>query len=157
MVDSNIWMNREYEAFFGALRLAALEAKRQVVLPGVQFDEICNIKNRTGYEDQKNKRARLAINRIEKAQKEKWLRIDSISTNADKRAYADPIVAKIVRDALKLDQQVYFFSDDIELRIRIREQNHDIEPTRLGIYEIQEILAGCEAIIEADKLIQSQA
>lgn len=150
VIDSNIWMNQQYEVFFKALKIAAQEMKFKIALPGAQFDEICNIKQRTGYDEPKNQRARLAINRIEQALKEDWLRINSISIDADKTAYADPVLVKIIRSAVKVGQRVCFLSDDVELRIRIRAQMADLTPEKWNIVEMQTIVSGCEAIIHLE-------
>jgi hypothetical protein len=146
VIDSNIWMNEQYEVFFKALKIAAQEMKFKIALPGAQFDEICNIKKRTGYGELNNQRARLAITRIEQALKEDWLRINSISIDSDKAAYADPLLVKIIRSALNLGQRVCFLSDDVELRVRIRAQMADLTPETWAIVEMQTILSGCEAI-----------
>lgn len=154
VIDSNIWMNEKYDMFFKALKIAAQKMKFKIALPGAQFDEICNIKRRTGYGEPNNQRARLAITRIEQALKEDWLRINSISIDSDKTAYADPVLVKIIRSAVKAGQRVCFLSDDVELRIRIRAQMADLKPEKWNIIEMQTIVSGCEAIT---RLEHSQA
>lgn len=145
LIDSNIWMAEQYDWFFEALKLVSLDIKQPIGMPGFQFDEICNIKTKTKYGEPRNHLARLAIGRIERAQKDGWLTIDSISLNSDKRAYADPLLIKLIRECLSQGLRVCFISNDTELRIRVRGQIGDLAPDRLNIIEV-EALRNCEVL-----------
>lgn len=90
IIDSNIWMNEDYEAFFAALQAVLKQGQKTLFLYGPQFDEMCNIKKRTEYGKDRNRRARYAINRIEALQKDRLLTIKPIDVDAKAGAYADP-------------------------------------------------------------------
>lgn len=121
IIDSNIWMNEKYDSFFLLLTDVIAQANRPVVLYGPQFDEICNIKRSTSFEETKSKRARLAINRIEQLQKQNLLRVEPITMDSQRGAYADPVSLKLLIALNKNPRTVTFVSDDKELRIRARE------------------------------------
>jgi hypothetical protein len=120
LLDSNIWMNPDYESFFITLREQLKNQDKKLVLYGPQFDEICNIKKRTGYRTIQNRLSRLAINRIEEFQINNLLKIKPLTIDAEKRAYADPLIIKMVLGLLDNNEKVVFISDDKELRIRMR-------------------------------------
>jgi hypothetical protein len=150
VIDSNIWMNEEYDLFFRVLGRCVREASTQLVLYGPQFDEICNIKLKSRYGDDRNQRARLAINRIEDFQKGNLLRIEPVTIDPNRSAYADPMIVKLlVADAKRVDR-VCFISDDKELRIRVREHLRAAAPDRFAIIEGPELLGGCAKVIEAE-------
>jgi hypothetical protein len=143
-------MNEEYDLFFRVLGRCVREASTQLVLYGPQFDEICNIKLKSRYGDDRNQRARLAINRIEDFQKGDLLRIEPVTIDPNRSAYADPMIVKLlVADAKRVDR-VCFISDDKELRIRVREHLRAVAPDRFAIIEGPELLGGCAKVIEAE-------
>ena len=121
LIDSNIWMDGDYDKFFNFL--LCLLKKKEIILemPNIQFDEIVNLKNRMPFHDPKNKRARLAINRLENFQKEKRLKIVPLQLQAAKGAYADPELLKILLHLGKERESLIFISNDKELRIRARQ------------------------------------
>ncbi|MDR2114799.1 MAG: hypothetical protein LBP87_00300, partial [Planctomycetaceae bacterium] len=125
VIDSNIWMNENYDALFSAIRSVLQQHSQQLVLYGVQFDEICNVKKKTGKDggigNERNRRARLAINRVEQFQKMGLLRIEPVTIDAKIGAYADPMIVKLLVNAAKKNKETCFISDDKELRIRVRE------------------------------------
>lgn len=125
IIDSNIWMNPEYDAFFLTLEKQLSDRVKKLSLFGPQFDEICNIKKKTSYGEAKNKKARCALNRIEKFQLMKSLKIEPITLDAEKNAYADPLLIQLTNTNLKAGKEVCFITDDMELRIRIRSYNED--------------------------------
>lgn len=125
MIDSNIWMNLGYDAFFITLYDQIKSHDEQIELYGPQFDEICNIKNRTKYKSFQNSSARCAINRIEEFQLRDLLVIKPLTVDAEKGAYADPLIIKLILNFTKNDEKVVFISDDIELRIRMRGLSED--------------------------------
>jgi hypothetical protein len=138
IIDSNIWMNEEYDALFVCLRESTLKSKKTIVVFGPQFDEICNLKRTTSYKDESNQRARLAINRIEKLQKERLLRIEPVTIEAVKGAYADPLIVQLLISEAQNARSICFVSDDKELRVRVREHLRHLPRGRAKIVEIQD-------------------
>jgi len=153
VIDSNIWMNEDYNDFFHVLRRSAIEQSTQLVLYGPQFDEICNIKKTVGYEGKKNRRARIAINRIEAFQKDDLLRIEPLAINPDNTAHADPLIIRLlVAEAKTAKTSLCFVSDDKELRIRVREHLRRVALNRFTIVEMDSLLRNCANIIKAENL-----
>lgn len=138
IIDSNIWMNEGYEAFFAALQAVLKQAQKTLFLYGPQFDEMCNIKKRTEYGKDRNRRARYAINRIEALQKDRLLTIKPIDVDAKAGAYADPLIIKLLRANTRQGNRVVFLSDDKELRIRARQLLADAEEEGGASYKIIE-------------------
>lgn len=126
VIDSNIWMNEKYESFFHCLRYVCLN-RHKIELFGVQFDEITNIKKSTNFGDERNRRARIAIERIETLQEEGSLTITPITMDASRRAYADPTIVKILAQKSEEGLRCTFISDDKELRVRVRQHLMNIE------------------------------
>ena len=121
ILDSNAWMNDGYDAFFRALRRCATETQKQIVLSVPQFNDICTRKRITASDDPANRRARLAINRIEQLQKDGLLRIAKAPIEAARDPHADPLEVSILIAEAKPSNSIFFISDEEELRIRIRE------------------------------------
>jgi len=121
IIDSNIWMEPKYDNFFEILRQACKNSKYKIELLGVQFDEIVNIKKNTEYKKSKNRKARIAINRIEKFQDEEILNISKITLDSKKYAYADPFIVKIIIERAKKGSKCIFLSKDKELKVRVRQ------------------------------------
>jgi len=121
ILDSNIWMNPELDAFFRRLRTRLNESSRTLTLFGPQFDEMCNIKDREPFASKKGRLARLALSRIETLQELGMLRVDPLVLQADPKAYADPLILILIHQLTSKGEDVHFVSDDRELRIRVRE------------------------------------
>ena len=154
VIDSNIWMNEEYENFFTVLRHCVRDASTQIELPGKIFDELCNLKKDNAYDapDRKNRKARLAIQRIEDFQKEQLLRIERVTIDSDPRAYADKEIVELMVADAKKGKTLCLISEDKELRIRVREHLQLAAPERFAIIEGKELLEGCAKVIEAESL-----
>jgi len=151
VIDSNIWMNDKYDNFFDVLRYVCKEQDYKMKLFGPQFDEIVNIKKKTEYGEEKNKRSRIAINRIEKYQKENLLDITPVSIDAKHDAYADPLIVKFLKSEVGKGVESTFISNDIELRIRVRQHLKDINDTNWKIVEMDDVLPGCDRVIDSLK------
>jgi len=121
IIDSNIWMEPKYDDFFETLKQACKNSNYKMELLGVQFDEIVNIKKRTDYGKGKNKRARIAISRIENFQNEGILNISKITLDSKSYAYADPYIVKIIIEKAKNGHKCIFLSEDKELKVRVRQ------------------------------------
>lgn len=120
ILDSNIWMNGAYDALFESLEDSLPIMKGSLQLYGPQFDEICNVKKKTAFKSFSNKSARCAISRIERLQESNLLSIEPLTIDAEKGAYADPLIVKLIMKHIAEGRDVVFLSDDKELRIRIR-------------------------------------
>lgn len=114
-------MNASLDEFFTRLSRELSRSSRQLVLFGPQFDEICNIKDRKPFASQKGRLARLALARIERMQMVGLLDVQAIDFETDKSAFADPKIVMLVSDLTKAGKDVFFVSDDRELRIRVRQ------------------------------------
>lgn len=117
LVDSNIWMNYEYNVLFRNLAQLLISTSIALEMPTEQFDEIVNLKN-LPYDNPKSKLARCALSRIEEFQNKKVLKIVPMGIDAVRGAYADPEILKILMKASKTHPSVTLVSDDRELRIR---------------------------------------
>jgi hypothetical protein len=117
LVDSNIWMNRDYDDFFKELEWVMQKFLSSIKMSSVQFDEIINLKN-LSYDNPKSKLARCALSRIEYFQNINLIEIIPMGMDAKKSAYADPDIIEILIDSLSKYSAMTLVSDDRELRIR---------------------------------------
>lgn len=154
IIDSNIWMDPNYDIYFDVLNLVCTHENYKIVLYGVQFDEIVNIKKKTKFNaenDDRNKRARLAIRRIELLQKQGLLDIRPITINAEPNAYADPLILKLILTSAKKQINGSLITNDKELRIRARQLLSDNAVTRWNVLGMEELLSGCKDVVNAQK------
>ena len=152
IIDSNIWMNEDYESFFNLLIFLCRRHAYKLKLFGPQFDEISNIKKTSKYETAKNKRARLAISRIERFQKARCLSILPITIDAKPGAYADPLIVELITNQTRNGVECTFISDDKELRILVRQYLLDNSRAKWKIVEIDSLKSDCESFWLASKL-----
>jgi len=154
VIDSNIWMNERYEPFFDVLLLACKNKNHKIELLASQFDEISNIKKKSDYKDPTNRRARLAISRIERFQKENLLTIQRITVDAKNFSYADPEIVTTIISMVKKGVECIFISDDIELRIRVREHLAQLNASNWEIVLIETALDESVEIIKLSNEVQ---
>lgn len=124
LVDSNIWMNYQYDDLFRSLSQLLISSSGVLEIPAEQFDEIVNLKN-LPFDNPKSKRARRALSVIEDFQNKNVLKIVPMGLDTKKGAYADPKILKILIAASKTHSSVTFISDDRELRIRANQLVRD--------------------------------
>jgi len=153
IIDSNIWMNEDYDSFFACMRLACIKKEYRIDLFGVQFDEMANIKKACSYGEVRNKRARLAINRIEDFQKEKLLNIVPVTLDAKRGAYADPVIVKVLATKSREGKECTLFSNDKELRVRARQVLADYSEADSSIIEIENYIGTFQSILEGYRLM----
>ena len=155
VIDSNILMNdwESYCNLFNAFNRVLKEQGKQITLYGPQFDEICNIKKSTDFGDQRNGRARCAIERIEWFQKEGLLSIKPISIDAEKGVYADPLIIKLLMANAREGNPVTFISDDKELRVRARQLLQDLGNGCFKIFEGNELASLAPDFCKHNKMI----
>ena len=152
ILDSNAWMNEGFDAFFRTLRRCATEMQKQIVLAAPQFNDICSRKRTTAADDPVNRRARLAINRVEQLQKEGLLRIAKAPVETPANTHKDPLEVSILMAEAKPANSIFFISDDEELRIRVREFLRKHPADRWRVLDFSSLTPGCEAVVEAEKL-----
>ena len=156
LIDSNIWMNTGYDSFFKLLREKLKKNANILSLFGAQLDEMCNVKKGSDFGTNDNIAARCAINRIEKFQKENLLQIKSVTLDSKKGAYADPLIIDILFKLLNEGKNPTFISDDMELRIRVREKAKEYEG-KIGIFEGEPLLKLCNDYFIAKKVLDAAA
>ena len=152
ILDSNAWMNEGFDAFFRTLRRCATEMQKQIVLAAPQFNDICSRKRTTAADDPVNRRARLAINRVEQLQKEGLLRIAKAPVETPANTHKDPLEVSILMAEAKPANSIFFISDDEELHIRVREFLRKHPADRWRVLDFSSLTPGCEAVVEAEKL-----
>ena len=156
VLDSNIWMNGEYEAFFEVLDWLAMQGyganpTRRLILPKVQFDEICLKKTSTEFGTPSNQAARIALGRIERLQVSRLLQVDA-SFEAERR-HGDPQLLKLLSSLASDGVIIRFVSDDMELRIRAREILSKYSASKWKFLEMKnDILPECDVVIAASKV-----
>lgn len=114
-IDSNIFMaesNEAIERFFYDFRKYD---DIQIIMPSEQYQEIYNKKNKEDL-----KAARDAFNRIEQLVDLKKINILNLKEDMVTNAYADPIFIKMIIDDLKEGHEVCFFTEDKDLKIRLK-------------------------------------
>jgi len=149
IIDSNIWMDLEYDYFFNALSMVCNHYNYKIVLYGPQFDEIINKKKKTDYGDEGNKAARIAINRIERFQTKKLLYLRPITINADPNAYADPLIIKLLIKNARDGICCTLLTEDKELRIRARQFLSDNAKAHWKVLGLRKLLDGCKILVKA--------
>jgi len=124
IIDSNLWMDYDFESFFGGLLTILNKYEYILNLCAAQLYEIHNIKTKPKYSGQGNK-ANKAIKRIEKYQVEKVLKINSISCREDKKAYADPAILEYLISEYPKNGGITLITNDKTLRVRARQVFED--------------------------------
>lgn len=120
-VDSNIFMaepNKAVDRFFDEF---TSYDNLKITMPREQYEEIYNLKRSD--EESSSKAARDAFRRIEKLVDSKHINIlDLKDMSDDLSSYADPIFIKMIIEDLKSEKQVYFITEDKDLKIRLKSQ-----------------------------------
>lgn len=120
-VDSNIFMaepNKAIDRFFNEF---ATYDNIKITMPTEQYEEIYNLKR--SVEETSSKAARDAFRRIEKLVDSKSIDIRNLKDMpANSSSYADPIFIKMIIEDLKSEKQMYFITEDKDLKIRLKSQ-----------------------------------
>jgi len=148
IIDSNIWMDFEYDNFFIVIREACCNYKCKINIHSIQFDEIVNIKKNKKAEIQKRKKAWLAIKRIEELQKENILDINQISINPNRKAYADPLIIKLLSEQAQKGVKTTLISNDRELCIRARQILKDKSTNAWAVLDFNSLLNDCNFYVK---------
>lgn len=150
LIDSNIWMDASIDDFFVNFFEFIKEANLKVTIPDEQFDEIVNLKNKP-YKEEKSKLARLAMARIETYLDSKLLHMKLKSHVADTNAYLDVIIIKNVIEKAKNGVNVFLFTKDKEIILRIKSE--DIPLENIHFLDIQDTLIKISAYKESKETI----
>lgn len=137
IIDSNIWMNDQFDDFFSALIIAMKQAGKGMKISSPQLDEICNIKRNSEYRSSQSKSSRCALKRIEVFQINDLLHACSIDAEAKKTVHVDPLLIETVLKQLKEGITTSFVTNDVELRIRLRALA-STHLDKLKIFEIEQ-------------------
>ena len=151
IIDSNIWMGNDYDNFFEVISEACYNYKRTLNIHGVQFDEIVNIKNKYKFETIKGKKARCAIGRIERLQKENCLEIRPITIDAKQDAYADPVLIKCLLDQAQNGVKTTLISNDKELCIRARQLLKNESAQNWAVLDFDKLLNDCKIYVKTKR------
>ena len=158
LFDSNIWMNGDYDVLFTESFISIKKMHSQIMMPGIQLDEIENLKNSS--DESKKYAARCALKRVELAQQKGILALHGVGVGAKKYAYADPEFIKyLLFEASQLPECAgsVFVTDDRALRIRVKavvKERLEKEVLVLSgeeIFELVNIIASARAVIERYK------
>ena len=158
LFDSNIWMNSNYDALFKESFMCIKKMHSQIMMPGIQLDEIENLKN--SLDDTKKYAARLALKRIELAQQKGIIALHGVGVGAKKCAYADPEFIKyLLFEATQLPEcsGSVFVTDDRALRIRVkavvkeRLEKEILVLSGEDIFELVTIIASARVVVDRYK------
>ena len=133
ILDSNIWMNADYNDFLDALKEVFYCNKKKVLCLGAQLDEIENKKTQ-----QDSPEARQGLRALQSFQKLDVVDIVGVRTTAKKDAYADPEIVSTVKSLLDQGQHVILFTDDRALSIRAKEILNNRRLRILSVADIQQ-------------------
>ena len=142
IIDSNIWMNDtpQYNRFISIFPYLLKSFNTRYIFYGPQFEEICNIKKKSDYCESRNKRSRLAINRIDKLSKENLLSITPIKLELKNPGHVDPLLIKLLLMSAKKGQSTILLTDDNELRIRAREKLKEYNIKNYRIFKMDDLM-----------------
>lgn len=116
-IDTNIFMDERFTKLFDIL----MESNIKILLLKEQYTELYNLKRSTDNEN-KAKNARMAFRYIEKLQELEKLDIAGIDIKDSASSYADPFLIQEIVSDLDNNMKVIFFTEDMDLKIRLREQ-----------------------------------
>lgn len=117
-VDSNIFMAEPNEAIDRFFKELTLSENIKITMPTEQYEEIYKLKKGDA---ETAKAARDAFRRMEKLIDSKHIDIPELKEMPDySPSYADPIFMKMILEDLKNDKQVYFITEDKDLKIRLK-------------------------------------
>ncbi len=117
-VDSNIFMAEPNDAIDRFFRELAQHENIKITMPTEQYEEIYKIKSNDG---DSAKAARDAFRRIEKLVDSKHIDIFELEITPNQSlSYADPIFIKMILEDLKNEKEVYFITEDKDLKIRLK-------------------------------------
>lgn len=118
-VDSNIFMTDSNEGVNRFFNEISKYKNIKITMPREQYEEIYNLKNSDV--ELKSKSGRHAFRVIEKLFDSKHLDILELDDEVNKsQAYADPVFINMITEDLKNDKQVYFITEDKDLKIRLK-------------------------------------
>lgn len=148
VIDTNIWMNEDYDPFFRAFLGVLAESSLTYTLYEEQWRELCNLKNNNEYDSPKSRRARCALSRIEVLQKASCLTIRPVNRRTPSAGYVDDLLLNLLRSACADSRTGGLVSDDRELRIRARQVLKDYGVDGARVVGGEELLPLAKAYCE---------
>jgi hypothetical protein len=152
ILDTRAWMDDRLYSFFRALRRCAVETQTEMLLHPDQFNDICHRKRSALSDSTAHRTAGVAIHRIEQFQSEGLLRLHGAAIAETGNPDADPLEVRILVAEATPGKSICFISDEIELRIRVRELLRRHPVGQWKVLELADLISGCEAVVEAEKL-----
>ncbi|WP_027469439.1 PIN domain-containing protein [Deefgea rivuli] len=137
LIDSNVWMDASIDEFFVNFSEFIKGNNLKITVPHEQFDEIVNLKNKS-YKDEKSKLARLAMARIETYLDSKLLSMKLPNHVANINAYLDVTIIKQAIEKAKNGTQVFLFTKDKEVILRIKAEDVSLE--NIHFLDVQDVL-----------------
>jgi len=153
IIDSNIWMDNrpEYSKFMSVFRYLLKTFNICYIFYGPQFEKICNIKKNSVAFGSRNRRSRLAINRIDKLSKENLLSITPIRLEFKNPGHVDPLLIKLLLISAKKGLSTTLLTNDNELRIRAREKLKEHNISNYRIFKMGDLMVHFNIIYMAMK------
>jgi hypothetical protein len=153
IVDSNIWMNNEYDGFFYVLEEACREKNGYALaLDAEQFEEIRRIGSSAEYGPERSHRARWALERIEQLQKKGLLTISSPALDPKPVPQGDSRVFQQIEAAANEDKAIALVTDDRDLRIRVRKYLYKTGNRKIEVVDIESVVHECREVQAADQI-----
>lgn len=132
-IDSNVFMDEKFKNILENFE----EYKLNIVIPKEQYDELYNLKQSN--DGEKSKKARDAFKSLENLLDLKILKIEDINQeHVNSNAYADAVFINKIAQNIKDNKSVVFFTDDADLRIRVKSLND--KNNLLTLYGFKELM-----------------
>jgi len=137
-IDSNIFMDKRFGILFEFLE----DIDINIIVLKEQYQELYNIKKNTTYRNsKKGKSVRNAFRIIDHFQEMNKLTIKGLDIESDLSIHVDPVLIKEIINLVTESKKVIFFTEDFDLKIRLREQlnQKNINKNLLIVYSYKDI------------------
>lgn len=113
----------------------------EILIPGIQLDEISNIRRRNPYGSLENKNAYCAMQRISAFQRKGCVKIPDVSFVSDPTAYLDAWLFRLVKKLLgQNDIDLCVVTFDVELALRLRGLSQNDSNSRIEVLDKEDII-----------------
>lgn len=131
--------------FTGSVLLTILgkgnPSNMEMLIPGIQLDEISNIRRRNPYGSLENKNADCAMQRISAFQRKGCVKIPDVSFVSDPTAYLDAWLFRLVKKLLgQNDIDLCVVTFDVELALRLRGLSQNDSNSRIEVLDQEDII-----------------
>lgn len=150
IIDSDIWMGEAYADFFDLLGESGRREALKFTLFGQQFEEMCEQRRAAPHNSLMYHRATAAIQRIEAFQKSGLISLvptGKVAASVDNT----PLIIQLLLAATARNRTICFITDDIELRVRVRQLMHDCDHDHIRIVDVAETQAMAATFAQAAK------